>query len=165
MTTTNVLLSTLTPDPPCQLNVFRHDGHTLGMDSTQVGVFKETHKICLSSLLKCQHSVALETQVSLEVLRNFTNKPLEWELPDQELSTLLILADLTKSNSSRAVSVWLLDTSSGWGRLTSSLSSELLPRSLPSGGFTSSLLGTSHLSSRSAKLFTSLSLSLSLSRK
>jgi len=31
----------------------------------------------------------------LEVLSNFTNQPLERELPDQELSTLLILPNLT----------------------------------------------------------------------
>jgi len=34
----------------------------------------------------------------LEVLSNFTNQPLEGELPDQELSTLLILPNLTVQN-------------------------------------------------------------------
>ncbi|KAM1382818.1 hypothetical protein ACFX13_035971 [Malus domestica] len=43
------------------------------------------------SLLQCQHRVALETRINLEILGNFTNKPLEWQLPDQELSTLLVL--------------------------------------------------------------------------
>lgn len=31
----------------------------------------------------------------LEVLSNFTDKPLEWELPDQKLSTLLVFTDFT----------------------------------------------------------------------
>lgn len=32
----------------------------------------------------------------LEILSNFTNQPLEWQLPDQELSTLLVLANFTE---------------------------------------------------------------------
>jgi len=32
---------------------------------------------------------------NLEVLGNFSNKPLEWQLSDQQLSALLILTDLT----------------------------------------------------------------------
>ena len=35
-------LSSFTSDPPSQLNVFGHDGDPLGVDSAQVGVFKET---------------------------------------------------------------------------------------------------------------------------
>lgn len=31
----------------------------------------------------------------LKILGNFTNQPLEWQLPDQELSTLLVFADFT----------------------------------------------------------------------
>ncbi|KAJ6392255.1 hypothetical protein OIU77_026082, partial [Salix suchowensis] len=34
------------------------------MNSTQVGVLKQTYKISLSSLLKSKHSVALEPQIS-----------------------------------------------------------------------------------------------------
>ncbi|KRX12281.1 hypothetical protein T07_2523 [Trichinella nelsoni] len=102
------------------------------MNGAEIGVFKQTNQVSLSSLLQGKNCMALEAQISLEVLGNFTNKPLEWQLPDQELSTLLVLTDFTKSNSSRAVSVGLLDSSSGWGRLTSSLGGELLPWSLSS---------------------------------
>jgi hypothetical protein len=35
------------------------------MDGAQVGVLKETHEVCLGSLLKSKHCMALETQVSL----------------------------------------------------------------------------------------------------
>ena len=31
-------LSTLSSDTPGQLNILRHDGHTLGMNGTQVGI-------------------------------------------------------------------------------------------------------------------------------
>lgn len=100
------------------------------MDSAQVSVLKQTNKICLSSLLQCKHSMTLETKVSLEVLSNFTNQPLEGELPDQELSTLLILPNLTKSNSSGAVTMWFLNSTSSGSRLTCSLGCKLLPRCL-----------------------------------
>jgi hypothetical protein len=80
------------------------------MDGAQVGVLKQANKVCLSSLLEGKHRMALETQISLqnqrfhqqldarnylEVLCNFPNKPLEGQLPDQQLSALLVLADLT----------------------------------------------------------------------
>ena len=50
----------------------------------------------------------------------------------------------TKSHSTRAVTVRLLDTSGGWGTLTSSLGGKLLSGSFSSSGFTGSLLGTGH---------------------
>ena len=65
------------------------------MDSAQVGVLKETHQVSLSSLLESQDSVALETKVGLEVLSNFPHQSLERELPDQQLGTLLVLANFT----------------------------------------------------------------------
>jgi len=85
------------------------------MDGAQVGVLKQTNKVRLSSLLEGKHSMALETQISLEVLCNFPDKPLEGQLPDQQLSALLVLADLTEGNSARAVAMGLLHSSSGWG--------------------------------------------------
>lgn len=88
-------LSPLAPDSPGKLNVLGHDGDALGVDGTQVSVFKQSNEVRLCRLLQCQHRMALETQVSLEILRNLTNQPLEWELPDQELSTLLVLADFS----------------------------------------------------------------------
>lgn len=59
-------LSTFTPDPPSQLNIFRHNGNTLGMDGTKIGVLEQTNKVSFSCFLQCQNSVALETQISLQ---------------------------------------------------------------------------------------------------
>lgn len=36
-------LCPLAPDPTGKLDVLWHDGHTLGVDGAQVGVFKQTH--------------------------------------------------------------------------------------------------------------------------
>jgi hypothetical protein len=110
-------LSTLTTDAAGKLDVLWHDGDTLGVDGAQVGVLKQADEVSLGGFLESQDSGALETEIGLEVLSNLTDQALEWELADQELSRLLVLSDLTESNSTWPVSVWLLDTTSGWGAL------------------------------------------------
>ncbi len=137
-------LSPLSADSSGQLDVLGHDGHTLGMDGTQVGVLEETNKVSLTSLLQGHDSGALEAQVSLEVLGNLTHQTLEGQLADEKLSALLVAADLTKSHSSRPVPVGLLHSSGGWGTLASSLGGQLFAGSLSSRGLTSSLLGSCH---------------------
>ena len=47
------------------------------MDGAEVGVLEETNQVGLAGLLKSHYGRALESQVSLEVLSNFTNQPLE----------------------------------------------------------------------------------------
>ena len=44
-------LRALSADSACELNILGHDGNTLGMDSTQVGVFKKTNQVSFSSFL------------------------------------------------------------------------------------------------------------------
>jgi len=39
-------LSTLSANATSQLNVLRHDGDTLGVDGTQIGVFEQTDQLC-----------------------------------------------------------------------------------------------------------------------
>ena len=102
------------------------------MDGAQVGVLKETNQVSLRGLLESHDGGGLETQVSLEVLGNLTDKTLEGQLADQELSGFLVTSDLTKSHCTRAVPVRLLDSTSGRGTLTSSLGSQLFARSLSS---------------------------------
>ena len=48
----------------------------------------------------------------LEVLRNFTNKPLEGQLADEELGRLLVPTDLAESDGTRPEAVRLLDSTS-----------------------------------------------------
>lgn len=87
-----------------QLNVFGHDGYSLGMDSTEISVLKQTNKIgfrCLlhynrivkhtslyithaHTYLESTNGSTLEPQISFKVLSNFTNKSLEWKLTDQK---------------------------------------------------------------------------------
>ena len=127
-----------------QLDVLGHDCDTLGMDGIQVGVLKETYQVSLRCLLESDDSWRLESEVSLEVLSNFSHQTLEWQLADEELSALLVMTDLTESHCSRPVPVGLLDSTGGRGALTSSLGGQLVTRSLSSCRFMSGLLGTCH---------------------
>jgi len=137
-------LSALPTDAACQLDVFGHDGDTLGMDGTQVSVLKQTHQVRLTGLLQGTNGSALETQVSLEVLSDFPHQALEGQLTDQQLSGLLVPTDLTQGHCSWPVAMGLLDPPSGRSTLAGSLGGQLLSRSFASSGFTGSLLGTGH---------------------
>ena len=79
-------LSSFSTDPPGQLDVPGHDGDPLGVDGAQVGVLKQSNKVSLAGLLKSHHSRALEPQVSLEILSNLSDKALEGQLADEQLS-------------------------------------------------------------------------------
>ena len=113
------VLSTLTTDAAGKLDVLGHDGHTLGVDGSQVGVLEETDEVSLSSLLEGQDSCALETKVSFEILSNLTDQALEGQLADEQLSGLLILADLTESHGTGPVTMGLLHATSSGGGLAS----------------------------------------------
>jgi hypothetical protein len=56
------------------------------VDSAEVGVFKESNKVRLGSLLKGKDGTALKAKVSLVVLSDLTDKSLEWEFSDKKLS-------------------------------------------------------------------------------
>ena len=137
-------LSTFTTDAAGQLDILGHDSHSLGMDGTQGGVFEEADEVSLRGLLQGHDSRGLEAEISLEVLGDLTHQALEGQLPDEELSALLVTTDLTKSHGTGPVAVRLLDTSCSRGRLASSLGGQLLAWGLASSRFTGSLLGTSH---------------------
>ena len=137
-------LSTLSTDPPGELDVLGHDGDPLGVDGAQVGVLKETNKVSLGSLLEGHDGGGLEPKVGLEVLGDLPDETLEGQLADEELSGLLVPPDLTESHGSGAVPVGLLDSAGGGSGLAGSLGGKLLPGGLASGGFTGGLLGTGH---------------------
>ena len=116
------------------------------MDGSQVGVLEEADEVGLGGLLKGKDGRSLEAEVGLEVLSDLTDKALEGQLADEKLGGLLVATDLTKSHSTRSVSVGLLHTASGRGALAGSLGGELLAGGLASGGLAGGLLGTGHVS-------------------
>jgi hypothetical protein len=92
----------LTTDTTSQLDVPWEDGDSLGVDSTQIGILEERHKISLGGFLQSGNGSGLEAQVSLVFLGDLTDKSLEWQLTDQQLCGLLVLSDFTQGNSTRA---------------------------------------------------------------
>lgn len=91
------------------------------MNGAQVGVLEERDEVGLDGLLESADGGALEAQVGLEVLGDFTDQALEGELADEELGRLLVATDLTESDGTRLVAVRLLDTTGRWRRLAGSL--------------------------------------------
>lgn len=69
-------LRALSTNAASQLNIFRHDGNTLGVNGAQVCVFEQSDKVCLGSFLQCEDGSRLKAQVVLEVLCDFTDKAL-----------------------------------------------------------------------------------------
>ena len=126
-------LRSLSADSAGQLNVLGHDGDALGVDGTQVGVFKQTHKVGLASFLKSHHSGTLETQIGLEILSDFSHKTLEGQLADQEFSGFLVTTDLSKSHCTRPVTMRFLDSTGGRSALSSCLCGELFAWSFSTG--------------------------------
>merc|ERR1712186_77602 len=132
-------LGSLATDPPGQLDVLGHDGHTLGVDGAQAGVLEQTDQVGLASLLQSADGGRLEPEISFEILGDLPDETLE-----EQLGGLLVSPDLTESHSAGPVSVGLLDSTGGGGGLPGGLGGQLLPGSLSSGGLTSGLLGTGH---------------------
>ena len=131
-------------DAASQLNVLRHDGHALGMDSTKVRVFKESNEVSFSGFLQGKDSRGLEAKIRLEILGNLADKTLERKLTNQEFRRLLVLADLPECDRAWTVAVGLLHTSSRGCRLARRFGRELLARGLTSSTFTSGLLRACH---------------------
>ena len=62
-----------------QLQVLGHDGHAFSVDSTEVRVLKEGHKVGLACLLHGQESVGLEANTRHEVVSDLPHQALEWD--------------------------------------------------------------------------------------
>jgi hypothetical protein len=150
--------SNIAPDTPGELDILGHDSNALGVKGAEVAVLEETDDVRLSRLLEGEDSGGLEPEAGLEVLSDLSHQALERLHTDQEFCAFLVLADLTKSDSTGPVAVRLLDATCG-GRLddpilavpyslgsafASSFGGELVARSLASGGLACCLLGSGH---------------------
>jgi len=96
----DAFLGLLSSDSSSQLNVLGHDRDSLGVDRTEISVFKETNEISFRSFLQRKYGGALESKVTLEVLSNLSNESLERQLANQQLRRLLELSNLSQGDSS-----------------------------------------------------------------
>ncbi|XXG86322.1 hypothetical protein AAC387_Pa11g1241 [Persea americana] len=94
-----------------ELDVLRHDGHPLWMDRTEIGVLKQANEVGLSGFLQGGNSGALELEIGLEVLSDFSHQTLKGELPDQQFRALLVLSDLPSCHHPRPEAVARLHAS------------------------------------------------------
>ena len=58
-----MVMEALSADTTGEVQVLLHDGHTSGVEGTEVGNFEETGKIALGSLLEGQEGRALEAEL------------------------------------------------------------------------------------------------------
>ena len=96
------------------------------MDGAEVGVLKERDEVGLNGLLESADGRRLEAEIGLEVLRNLTDKTLEWQLANEKLGALLVATDFSESDSTRLIAVRLLDTAGRGSALAGGLGGELL---------------------------------------
>ena len=88
---------TLTTDAPGQVYVLRHQSHSLGVDSAQVGIFKQASHIGLCCLLNGQDCLALESSFRVVASGDLTKDPLERMLGQNQIGAFLVLSDLSQS--------------------------------------------------------------------
>ena len=81
------------------------------MNGTEIGVLKESNKVSLRSLLKGKDSRSLESDITLGLRSNLSNKSLEWEFSNEEFGRFLISSDLSGSNGTRSESMGFLNSS------------------------------------------------------
>jgi hypothetical protein len=101
--------ATLSTDATSELHILGHDSDTLGMDSTEVRVLKETDEVSLRRFLQGQHSRSLKAKIRVQVLGNLTDQTTERSLLDQEIRRLLVPTDFTECHRARspAALLWL----------------------------------------------------------
>ena len=133
-------LGTFSTDTTGQLNILWHNGYSLSVNGTQVGIFEKTNQVGLCGFLEGQNSRSLESEIGLEILGNLTYQTLEGKLTDEQIGTLLVPTNLTEGDGSGSVTVGLLYSPGGRGGLAGCLGSELLAGSLSSGRLAGSLL-------------------------
>ena len=138
-------LATFSTNSTSELHVTRHNGNTTSVNGAKVSIFKEANEVSFAGFLESSYSRALETEISLVFLSNFTNETLEGELTDKKFSALLILSDFTKSDGTGTETMRLLDTTGGGSGLTSRLGSKLLVRGLEGNRFARHLLNANHV--------------------
>lgn len=137
-------LSSLSPYPASQLDVFGHDGDSLSVDGTQISIFKQTHQIRFASLLQRADGGTLEPQVGFEILGDLPHQPLERQFPDQKLGGFLVTTDFSKRNSPGPVAMRFFHPASRGGAFPGRFGGQLLAGRFPTRWLTSSLLGSSH---------------------
>ena len=127
-----------------ELHVFWHDGDSLGVDGTKVGVFEKTNHVSFGGFLESKDGGRLESKVGLEVGGDFSDKSLERKLSDEELGGFLESSDLSECDCAWSESVGSLHANVGWSFTLGLLVCDVLSWLLSTGVLSSGMLGSCH---------------------
>ena len=120
------------------------EGHDSRRLEAEVGlvVYHSTKPNTVSHTPRATHHAShkLDGRRGQLTLGDFTDEALEGQLADEELGALLIAADLTEGDGTRAEAVGLLHAAGRRGCLAGLLGGELLARSLATGRLAGGLL-------------------------
>ena len=72
-----MVVEALSADATGEVQVLFQDGHTSGVDGTEVGIFEETCEVAFGSLLKGQEGRALEAELGVNTVTDGTDETLE----------------------------------------------------------------------------------------
>ena len=103
----SVVKGSLASDSSGQDEVLLHDGHSVGMDSAQVGVLEETNQVCFSCFLDSKQSLGLESDVRVNGFTDGSHESLEWSFLDEHVGGLLVSLDLSEGDCSWSESLLL----------------------------------------------------------
>ena len=137
-------LDLLAADSARKLHVSRHDGHALGMNGAEVGVLEQPNQVSFCGLLQGSDGCRLEADVVVEGVRNLADQTLEWQFAQKQITGLLVSANFSQRNRSRAVAMRLLHASHAGCTLTRGLGGEVLAGCFASMALSSRLLGACH---------------------
>merc|ERR1712048_246661 len=103
----------LTSDSSGELHVLGHDGDSLSVDGTEVGVLEESNHVSLSGLLESEDGGGLESKIGLEIVGDLSDESLERKFSNKEFSRFLESSGLSEGDGSGLESVGSLDTGGG----------------------------------------------------
>lgn len=92
---------TLPSDSAGQVHVLLHDGHTVSVDCTELGVLEDPMQVGLSSLLQSEQCLCLYRQLGVDPLEYFLHNSLEGGPREHQTCVLLVLLDLLESDRAR----------------------------------------------------------------
>ena len=91
----------VTADAHSELHVLLHKGHTIGMNSAQVGIREDADEVSFSSLLEGLESTGRVSDLRIEAASDLSDGSGERCSLNEELVVLLVGFDLADGNSAR----------------------------------------------------------------
>jgi len=88
----------LRPESSGELDVSAHDGNSLAVNSTKIGVLEESNKVCLGSFLKGKNGGRLPSEFTVVIIANFPDESLERKFSQKELSGFLVPSNLSEGD-------------------------------------------------------------------